>query len=1058
MRRFVLSILASVVCVSMQAAEVNHKQACETAKSFMTQIMADDNTKQSGTRRSPASQTREDGISLKTVETGLKGLHVFNLEDGNGFVIVSGSDQTEAVLGYATAGSIDGQMPPAMRKLLQSYASQIAIAEQSASTAEAQPTDIFRRKQEVAPLVKSKWGQDAPYNDMTPTTETEDEKTIHCPTGCVATAAAMVMKYYEWPKEPTEVIPASTNLPELPATTFNWAAMRDNYDDNSPKEACDAVATLMKYCGGAFKMFYNETLSISNTIYAAYGLIRFFGYDSQSLRVMRRSLATEWEWQEKIYEELAAKRPVIAGGEGHEFVIDGYKNGDFFHINWGWYGASNGYFQLSASRHFNNPTSSLRHYPYEICTGIKPAKESFTYQETLMTTGLTVSTDTPLKLEREGNGNFPIVKTVLCVRNNCRDMEDKLFDIGIALYNGERQEKVFEVGNSVKFSNESYMDNIEDSLTFGEGLADGLYQLHAVSRLHGTTEWLKNQDVEPWYIDANIAGNTLTLATHPRDHRLKINSIKYSGDLTEGGEVTAVANITNGSNCDFDGVFILVYDPSDGNKEDSKSLGESFHRIAAGKTEDVTFKFTASQPQTYQTYILYEAFMLGEGVPLVIKPAGSEEENVGDFVQLEKTMTMKNSKITGKDEQGMFNYELSGREFDITVTLKNTDDTITYKGEVATTIFMVDPVTQVSAPVVKLSTKDVTIAPGQSADIRFYYDKMKPHNEYYLNLQSSYYGSLNRDSMILYPNITTVPGINVFKTDRSVASQMPVATFTVPADAIAVELNGCGVTTLTPNDQPNCLYYLNDTDAMPATLEGHNVVIKGANGSTAETLTLKDGYSFMAPNAFVARNVTYTRTFTEAEHHGYTTLVLPFDVQRQEAGGEAFTIQLQELLGDQPGKVYVGHTDELPAAAKPYLLRLKTDSPLKNPVSFTAKDAIISDSITTATAGLYHLQGSFSKIQLTGEECFSFADGKGDTVVPTTDSCAPFRAYFQTIGMPTNFESLVIDDQTLKPAGVEAIRNKSDEGRENNTYNLSGQRVSAAYKGIVIKNGMKVVM
>lgn len=40
-------------------------------------------------------------------------------------------------------------------------------------------------------------------------------------------------------------------------------------------------------------------------------------------------------------------------------------------------------------------------------------------------------------------------------------------------------------------------------------------------------------------------------------------------------------------------------------------------------------------------------------------------------------------------------------------------------------------------------------------------------------------------------------------------------------------------------------------------------------------------------------------------------------------GGEAFTIQLQELLGDQPGKVYVGHSDELPMAAKPYLLRRK---------------------------------------------------------------------------------------------------------------------------------------
>jgi hypothetical protein len=334
---------------------------------------------------------------------------------------------------------------------------------------------------------------------------------------------------------------------------------------------------------------------------------------------------------------------------------------------------------------------------------------------------------------------------------------------------------------------------------------------------------------------------------------------------------------------------------------------------------------------------------------------------------------------------------------------------------------------------------------------------MKPHNDYYLNVHESYFDDLNSDEKGLYPNIVTVPGINVFKTDRSVESQSPAATFTVPADAIAVELNGCGVTTLTPNEQPNCIYYLNDTDAKPATLEGHNVVIQSKDGSMAETLTLKDGYGFMAPNAFVASNVSYTRTFTEAEHQGYTTLVLPFDVQRQEAGGEAFTIQLQELLGDQPGKVYVGHSDELPMAAKPYLLRLKADAPLKNPVTFTAKDAIITDSIATAAAGLYYFQGSFSKRQLAGEECFGFADGKSNTVVPTTDNCSPFRAYFQAIGMPTNFESLAIDDQTLDPTGIKTVNAKTEEGNEEKAYNLSGQRVSGAYKGIIIKNGIKVV-
>ena len=157
MRRLFLSILVSAVCSTMQAAEVNQQKAQETAKAFMTRIMAAD--EQAGTRRA------KDGISLKTVETGLNGLHVFNMDGGNGFVIVSGSDQTEPVLGYATTGSIDGEMPPAMRALLQSYAAQITRAEQGADKAEGKTTGIYLTKQEVAPLIKSKWGQDAPKNN-----------------------------------------------------------------------------------------------------------------------------------------------------------------------------------------------------------------------------------------------------------------------------------------------------------------------------------------------------------------------------------------------------------------------------------------------------------------------------------------------------------------------------------------------------------------------------------------------------------------------------------------------------------------------------------------------------------------------------------------------------------------------------------------------------------------------------------------------------------------------------------------------------------------------------
>ena len=51
-------------------------------------------------------------------------------------------------------------------------------------------------KTEVKPMLTTRWGQGAPYNNSCPTAPSSSE---HCLTGCVATAMAQVMKYYQYP-------------------------------------------------------------------------------------------------------------------------------------------------------------------------------------------------------------------------------------------------------------------------------------------------------------------------------------------------------------------------------------------------------------------------------------------------------------------------------------------------------------------------------------------------------------------------------------------------------------------------------------------------------------------------------------------------------------------------------------------------------------------------------------------------------------------------------------------------------------------------------------------
>ena len=46
------------------------------------------------------------------------------------------------------------------------------------------------------------------------------------------------------------------------------------------------------------------------------------------------------------------------------------------------------------------------------------------------------------------------------------------------------------------------------------------------------------------------------------------------------------------------------------------------------------------------------------------------------------------------------------------------------------------------------------------------------------------------------------------------------------------------------------------------------------------------------------------------------------------------------------------------------------------------------------------------------------------------------------------------------PTGIVDVRSKTEEVRDtdNATYNLAGERVTEGYKGLVIKNGKKVVV
>ncbi|MBR3478554.1 MAG: C10 family peptidase [Bacteroidaceae bacterium] len=320
----------------MNAQHVTEEQALQKAQAFLNQKAT-----KGGRRGAPLKMKQLENVAQNDA------FYIFNAEQNGGYVIVSGDERTDEILGYSTEGNIDPQrMPENMKAWLEGYEKQIVSIPANARRA---PSNVPLHPA-VEPLITSKWDQDSPYNLQCPEIDGQ-----HCPTGCVATAMAQIMYYHKWPKGMTTAIPAydygsySGNYGKyhedaLPPTTFEWDLMKDTYKWYETGAEAQAVAKLMRYCGQSVEMNYTPWESAAGLNAAS--LINYFGYDKAAMRV-GRALYNNQEWDELIYGEIAANRPIWYFGGSHSFVCDGYDGNGLYHINWGWGGSSDGYFLLS---------------------------------------------------------------------------------------------------------------------------------------------------------------------------------------------------------------------------------------------------------------------------------------------------------------------------------------------------------------------------------------------------------------------------------------------------------------------------------------------------------------------------------------------------------------------------------------------------------------------------------------------------------------------------------------------------------------------------------------
>lgn len=291
-------------------------------------------------------------FSSMRLDATVGNLYVFT--PGDGFVVLPADDRAPAILGYADEGRFDPAGNPELAYWMDFYNSQLESLDSRTDGEASADAPAFTRpsRSDIEPLIKTKWNQEAPFNEMCP--RVDGHETV---TGCVATAMAQAMKFFNYPERGVGSHsyfwrPGEEELTfDYAETPFQWDRMTDTYDSRSTPEARHAVAELMLGCGVSVDMHYEPGGSGAATMAMGSALIDIFGY-SRALWMPNRAFYGLDEWEEMIYSELSAGRPVLYSGAGtdggHQFICDGYKGDGFFHFNWGWGGLSDGYFLLNA--------------------------------------------------------------------------------------------------------------------------------------------------------------------------------------------------------------------------------------------------------------------------------------------------------------------------------------------------------------------------------------------------------------------------------------------------------------------------------------------------------------------------------------------------------------------------------------------------------------------------------------------------------------------------------------------------------------------------------------
>lgn len=530
----------------------------------------------------------------------------------------------------------------------------------------------------VEPLVTTKWNQDAPFNNFAPEYTDDNNNTQRCATGCAATAMAQIMKFHNWPEQGVgyysyEHQSFGTISSNFSDHVYDWTNMIDRYNNGEySSEQADAVALLMKDCGVSLNMNYGPVSGAS--IYSYYPAFKnYFRYSS---RTVNRSGCETAEFTKIITDELQEGRPIIYCGTGedggHAFVVDGYDTNYFLHVNWGWGGYSDGYFDMNymdpAGLGIGGGSGAFKWNQGIVLA--RPLKDGVEPYEFIQQLCFVPYDDVKggIFCEQEMPANKGDVVTIL-LRNTANLSGESFFgslnvgvfdDSGALVTMGNEERIENNNGDLLEFQSGS-LYSVDLPMTLNTaGIADGNYIVRAMSKANGDV-WRKFASTD--CLNMTVAdGKVYLSAPTPNISMVGIGS--YDTATYKGFSFNADVTVHNSSSIPVDGSIMFTVTDS----ETGDALSGSLRAIVY---DNCDFKARISFPTTYDFFVIgktynisFTGFQTTDGKTLPINNAIPLSFSIVENAEVQNSLTF---------------FNINGNPFGMTVSNENfskTDDTM----------------------------------------------------------------------------------------------------------------------------------------------------------------------------------------------------------------------------------------------------------------------------------------------------------------------------------------------------------------------------------------------